>query len=102
MWYHTVVGKERCPIADTWGQTETGVHMIAPLPGASPTKPGSCTLPWPGIIADIVNEDGSPVRDSNGGLLVIKKPFPSLARTIAGDPERFQRTYFPENLGGYY
>src|SRR5690606_26765142 len=87
MWYHTVVGKERCPIADTWWQTETGVHMIAPLPGAVPTKPGSCTLPLPGIMADIVNEDGSPVRDSNGGLLVIRKPFPSLARTIAGDPD---------------
>lgn len=102
MWYHTMVGKERCPIADTWWQTETGSHMIAPLPGAVPTKPGSCTLPLPGIMADIVNEDGSPVEGTGGGLLVIKKPFPSLARTIAGDPDRFQQTYFPDSLGGYY
>ena len=102
MWYHTTVGKERCPIADTWWQTETGAHMIAPLPGAIPTKPGSCTLPLPGIMADIVDEEGQPVAGTGGGFLVIKKPFPSLARTIAGDPERFQQTYFPSNLGGFY
>jgi len=102
MWYYTAVGKERCPIADTWWQTETGVHMIAPLPGAIPTKPGSCTLPLPGIMADIVDENGAPVKGTGGGFLVIKKPFPSLARTIAGDPERFQQTYFPDNLGGFY
>lgn len=102
MWYHTAVGKERCPITDTWWQTETGSHMIAPLPGAVPTKPGSCTLPLPGIMADIVDEDGKPIQGTGGGLLVIKKPFPSLARTIAGDPDRFQKTYFPDNLHGYY
>jgi len=102
MWYYTAVGKERCPIADTWWQTETGVHMIAPLPGAIPTKPGSCTLPLPGIMADIVDENGNPVEGTGGGFLVIKQPFPSLARTIAGDPERFQQTYFPDNLGGFY
>jgi acetyl-CoA synthetase len=102
MWYHTVVGKERCPIADTWWQTETGSHMIAPLPGAIAAKPGSCTLPLPGIMADVVNEDGSAVSGTEGGLLVIKKPFPSLLRTIWNDPDRFQRTYFPSTLPGYY
>ncbi len=102
MWYYDTVGRKSCPIADTWWQTETGSHMIAPLPGAIPAKPGSCTLPLPGIIADIVNEDGSPVESDSGGLLVIKKPFPSLLRTIWGDPERFRRSYFPEALGGYY
>jgi acetyl-CoA synthetase len=102
IWYHTVVGKERCPIADTWWQTETGSHMIAPLPGAIAAKPGSCTLPLPGIMADVVNEDGSAVCGTEGGLLVIKKPFPSLLRTIWNDPDRFQRTYFPITLPGYY
>src|SRR5450830_402197 len=102
MWYHKVVGKERCPIADTWWQTETGSHMIAPLPGAIAAKPGSCTLPLPGIMADVVNEDGSAVSGTEGGLLVIKKPFPSLLRTIWNDPDRFQRTYFPNTLPGYY
>ena len=102
MWYYETVGRKSCPIADTWWQTETGSHMIAPLPGAIPAKPGSCTLPLPGIIADIVNEDGSPVESGSGGLLVIKKPFPSLLRTIWNDPGRFQRGYFPEALGGYY
>jgi acetyl-CoA synthetase len=102
MWYHQTVGKGRCPITDTWWQTETGAHMIAPLPGAVATKPGSCTLPLPGIIADIVNEDGSRVDGTEGGLLVIKKPFPSLLRNIWGNPERFQRGYFPETLPGYY
>ena len=102
MWYYTMVGKERCPVADTWWQTETGAHMIAPLPGAVPTKPGSCTLPLPGIMADIVDEDGQPIQGTGGGLLVIKKPFPSLARTIAGDAERFKASYFPDNLHGYY
>ncbi|HEX5538609.1 MAG TPA: acetate--CoA ligase, partial [Methylophilaceae bacterium] len=101
MWYYQVVGKERCPIADTWWQTETGAHMIAPLPGAVAAKPGSCTLPLPGILADVVNEDGSPV-ESGGGLLVIKKPFPSLLRTIWGNDDRFRRGYFPETLPGYY
>ena len=102
MWYFEVVGQGRCPIADTWWQTETGAHMIAPLPGAIPTKPGSCTLPLPGIMADIVHEDGSPVEGTGGGLLVVKKPWPSMIRTIWGDPERFQRGYYPDTLPGYY
>lgn len=102
MWYHRVIGGERCPIADTWWQTETGAHMIAPLPGAIATKPGSCTLPLPGIIADIVNDNGEPVGHNQGGNLVIKKPWPSMIRTIWGDDARFARSYFPEKLNGYY
>jgi acetyl-CoA synthetase len=102
MWYYEVVGQGRCPIADTWWQTETGAHMIAPLPGAVPTKPGSCTLPLPGIMVDVVHEDGSPVEGTGGGLLVVKKPWPSMIRTIWGDPTRFQRGYYPDTLPGYY
>ncbi len=102
MWYYEVVGGSRCPIVDTWWQTETGSHMIAPLPGAVAIKPGSCTLPLPGIMADIVNEDGSPVEGTGGGLLVIKKPWPSMIRTIWGNPDRFKRGYYPDALGGYY
>ncbi len=102
MWYHTVVGQERCPIVDTWWQTETGCHMIAPLPGAVPTKPGSCTLPIPGIQAAIVNEAGDEVHDQHGGFLVIKRPFPSQIRTIWGDPERYRKAYFPDEMRGYY
>jgi acetyl-CoA synthetase len=102
MWYYEKIGHSRCPIVDTWWQTETGSHMVAPLPGAVATKPGSCTLPLPGIMADVVHEDGSPVTDNSGGLLVIKRPFPSLLRTIWGNPERFKRGYFPEGLGGNY
>jgi len=102
MWYHTVVGQERCPIVDTWWQTETGSHMIAPLPGAVPLKPGSCTLPVPGIQAAIVNEAGDEVHDQHGGFLVIKKPFPSQIRTIWGDPERYKSSYFPTEMKGYY
>jgi acetyl-CoA synthetase len=102
MWYHEVVGQERCPIVDTWWQTETGSNMIAPLPGAVETKPGSCTLPLPGIMVDIVDEVGHPVEKGHGGFLVIKRPFPSQLRTLWGDPERFKKTYFPEELGGKY
>jgi len=102
MWYYETVGQSRCPIADTWWQTETGAHMIAPLPGAVPTKPGSCTLPLPGIMVDVVNEDGTPVEGTGGGLLVVKKPWPSMIRTIWGDPERFRRGYYPDTLPGYY
>ncbi len=102
IWYHEVVGQGRCPIVDTWWQTETGSAMIAPLPGAVATKPGSCTLPLPGIIADIVDESGAPVEPGKGGMLVIKKPFPSLVRTIWGDPERFKKAYFPEEFNGQY
>jgi len=102
MWYYTVVGKSRCPIVDTWWQTETGCHMIAPLPGAMPIKPGTCTLPLPGIMATIVNEAGDEVHDKHGGFLVIKKPFPSQIRTIWGDPERYKKGYFPEEMKGAY
>lgn len=102
MWYHKVVGGGRCPIVDTWWQTETGSHMIAPLPGAVPTKPGSCTLPLPGIMADIVDEVGVPVEKGNGGILVIKRPFPSQVRTLWGDPDRFVKSYFPDEFKGHY
>ena len=102
MWYHETVGGGRCPIVDTWWQTETGGHMITPLPGATPTKPGSATLPLPGIIADIVDETGHSVGKGKGGILVIKKPWPSMLRTIWGDPERFKKTYFPEDFQGKY
>ena len=101
MWYHEQVGGGRCPIVDTWWQTETGSHMIAPLPGAVPTKPGSCTLPLPGIMADIVDEAGMPV-ESGGGFLVIKRPFPSQVRTLWGDPDRFVKSYFPDEYQGRY
>jgi acetyl-CoA synthetase len=102
MWYYNVIGQERCPIVDTWWQTETGCHMIAPLPGAVPIKPGSCTLPIPGIEVAVVDETGHDVEGQHGGSLVIKKPFPSQIRTIWGDPERFKKNYFPEELHGYY
>lgn len=102
MWYHTVVGSERCPIVDTWWQTETGAHMLAPLPGAIDTKPGSCTMPLPGIMMDIVNEDGTHIEGTGGGLLVVKKPWPSMIRTIWKNPERFIKSYYPEELNGMY
>ncbi len=102
MWYYNTVGGARCPIVDTWWQTETGCHMIAPLPGAMPIKPGTCTLPLPGIMATIVNEAGDEVFDQHGGFLVIKKPFPSQIRTIWGDPERYKKGYFPEEMKGAY
>jgi len=100
MWYQQTVGGGRCPVVDTWWQTETGAHMIAPLPGAVPTKPGSCTLPLPGIMADVTDEHGGPVAKGHGGYLVIKRPFPFQLRTLWGDPERFKKTYFPQELGG--
>ena len=96
MWYHDKVGGSRCPIVDTWWQTETGSHMLAPLPGAVPAKPGSCTLPLPGIMADIVDEAGNSV-EKGGGFLVIKRPFPSQVRTLWGDPDRFVKSYFPDD-----
>jgi acetyl-CoA synthetase len=102
MWYHKVVGNERCPIVDTWWQTETGGHLITPLPGATPTKPGSCTLPLPGIITDIVDETGHSVGRGKGGILVIKRPWPSMIRTIWGDPERFKKSYYPDDFQGRY
>ena len=101
MWYYEVVGGSRCPIVDTWWQTETGSNMIAPLPGAVAIKPGSCTLPLPGIMVDVVDESGAAVDKTNGGFLVISRPFPSLLRTIWNDDERFKSTYFPEELGGH-
>ncbi len=94
MWYQQIIGGGRCPIVDTWWQTETGGFMITPLPGATPTKPGSATLPFPGIIADIVDLDGNPVPDNEGGYLVIRHPWPSMMRTVYGDPDRFRRTYW--------
>jgi acetyl-CoA synthetase len=100
MWYYQVVGGSRCPVVDTFWQTETGGHVITPLPGATPLVPGSCTLPLPGIMAAIVDEAGHDVPNGHGGMLVIKKPWPSMIRTIWGDPDRFKKSYFPEELGG--
>ena len=100
MWYYENVGGSRCPIADTFWQTETGGHMISPLPGATPMIPGSCTLPLPGIQAAIVDEAGHDVPNGNGGILVVKRPWPSMIRTIWNDPDRFVKSYFPEELGG--
>jgi acetyl-CoA synthetase len=94
MWYHNVIGGERCPIVDTWWQTETGGFMLTPLPGATPTKPGSATLPFPGILAEIVDLEGNPVGPNEGGYLVIKYPWPSMIRTVYGDDHRFRRTYW--------
>ena len=100
MWYYRNVGGERCPIVDTFWQTETGGHMITPLPGATPLVPGSCTLPLPGIMTAIVDEAGHNVPNGSGGMLVVKRPWPSMIRTIWGDPERFKKSYFPPELGG--
>ena len=100
MWYYENVGGSRCPIADTFWQTETGGHMISPLPGATPMIPGSCTLPLPGIMAAIVDEAGVDVPNGQGGILVVKRPWPSMIRTIWNDPDRFVKSYFPEELGG--
>jgi acetyl-CoA synthetase len=100
VWYYENVGGSRCPIVDTWWQTETGGHMITPLPGATPLVPGSCTLALPGIMAAIVDETGQDVPNGQGGILVVKRPWPSMIRTIWGDPERFKKSYFPEELGG--
>ena len=100
MWYYKNVGGERCPIVDTFWQTETGGHMMTPLPGATPLVPGSCTLPLPGIMAAIVDEVGADVPNGSGGMLVVKRPWPSMIRTIWNDPERFKASYFPPELGG--
>jgi acetyl-CoA synthetase len=101
-WYYQNIGGGRCPIVDTFWQTETGGHVITPLPGATPMVPGSCTLPFPGITAAIVDETGADVPNGSGGILVIKKPWPSMIRTIWGDPERFKKSYYPPELKGYY
>ena len=102
MWYYNTVGGGRCPIVDTWWQTETGGHMITPLPGVVALKPGSCTLPLPGIMADVVDETGQPVDRGKGGILVIKRPWPGMIRTIWGDPERFKKSYYPQDFKGKY
>jgi len=102
IWYYTTVGKSRCPIVDTWWQTETGSQLISPLPGVTPLKPGSATLPLPGIMADIVDETGHPVGKGKGGILVIKRPWPAMIRTIWGDPERYKKSYYPEDFKGKY
>ena len=100
MWYHENVGGNRCPIVDTFWQTETGGHMMTPLPGVTTLVPGSCTLPLPGIMAAIVDEAGHDLPNGQGGILVVKRPWPSMIRTIWGDPERFKKSYYPEELGG--
>jgi len=101
-WYHKHVGGSRCPIVDTFWQTETGGHMITPLPGVTPMVPGSCTLPFPGIQAAIVDEAGNDMPNGEGGILVVKKPWPSMIRTIWGDPERFVKSYYPNEFKGKY
>ena len=101
-WYHQHIGGGRCPVVDTFWQTETGGHMITPLPGATPLVPGSCTLPFPGIVAAVVDETGKDVPNGQGGILVVKKPWPSMIRTIYGDPERFKKSYYPADFQGRY
>jgi len=102
MWYHRVIGQERCPIVDTWWQTETGAIMMSPLPGVTATKPGSCTKPLPGVVPDVVTKDGKSLPDNAGGLLVMRQPWPSMLRTLYGDHERFVQTYFSEIPGCYF
>jgi acetyl-CoA synthetase len=102
MWYHKEIGKERCPIVDTWWQTETGGIMITPLPGATPTKPGTATLPFFGIAPDVVGSDGKPVPPNSGGFLVIREPWPSMIRTIWGDDERYRHQYWSQIDGAYF
>jgi acetyl-CoA synthetase len=102
MWYHRVIGKERCPIVDTWWQTETGSIMITPLPGATPTKPGSGTKPFPGISADVMTRDGKSVGANEGGYLVLTRPWPSMLRTIYGDDERYRQQYWSQIDGVYF
>ena len=96
MWYHEEIGHKRCPIVDTWWQTETGMIMIAPLPGAIPTKPGSATRPLPGVVAEVVDRQGQPVGANQGGFLVIKQPWPAMLRTIYGDDERYRQQYWSQ------
>jgi acetyl-CoA synthetase len=102
MWYREVIGRERCPIVDTWWQTETGMIMITPLPGAIPTKPGSATRPFPGVIVDVVTRQGEPVPAGSGGYLVIKRPWPAMLRTIFNDPDRYVSQYWSEIPGVYF
>lgn len=102
MWYHRVIGGERCPVVDTWWQTETGMIMISPLPGATPTVPGSATRPLPGVVPEIVTRDGKPVPVGSGGFLVIKQPWPAMLRTLYHDDDRYQSTYWSEVPGCYF
>lgn len=102
MWYHEHIGGERCPIVDTWWQTETGSIMISPLPGVTATKPGSATLPLPGVSAEVVDDQGQPVERGHGGLLVLREPWPSMLRTIYGDPDRFREVYWSRFDGLYF
>ena len=102
MWFHEQIGHGRCPIVDTWWQTETGAHMLTPLPGAIPTRPGSATVPFLGIVPEIVTKQGEPVPVGHGGLLVIRRPWPSMARSIWNDPERYRKTYWSEIAGAYF
>jgi acetyl-CoA synthetase len=101
-WYHRVIGKERCPIVDTWWQTENGSILISPMPGATPLKPGSATLPMPGVIADVVDFNGKSVGADHEGYLIVRKPWPSMMRTIWGDPERFKEQYWSKFPGNYF
>jgi acetyl-CoA synthetase len=101
-WYHSIIGKTRCPIVDTWWQTETGAIMITPLPGATPTKPGSGTRPFFGVVPEVVDKDGKPARAGDGGYLVIKKPWPSMLRTVWGDPDRYVEQYWRRFPGMYF
>ncbi len=101
MWYYTVIGQEKCPVIDTWWQTETGGHVITPLPGAGPIKPGSASLPFPGIVPAVLRENGSEAGTDEGGYLVIKRPWPGLMRGVYGDPKRFKETYFTRFPGVY-
>jgi acetyl-CoA synthetase len=102
MWYRDVIGHNRCPIVDTWWQTETGHIMLTPIPGAIATKPGSATKPFPGVVPEIVNMDGDPVPDGSGGFLVLKRPWPGMLRTIYGDPDRYVKQYFSQIRGTYF
>lgn len=102
MWYRSIIGHDRCPIVDTWWQTETGAMMITPIPGATPTKPGSCTKPLPGIKVEVVTREGEPVPAGSGGYLVIRKPWPSMLRGIYGDPERYKEQYWSQIPGSYF
>src|SRR5438034_1658721 len=102
MWYHEIIGKRKCPIVDTWWQTETGMIMISPLPGATPTTPGSATRPFPGVIVEVVTRKGEKVGTNTGGLLVIKRPWPAMLRTIYGDDERYRKQYWSEIENCYF
>jgi len=102
IWYREVIGGGRCPVVDTWWQTETGAIMVTPLPGATPTKPGSATLSLPGIKAEVLDKDGKPVPRGSGWKLFVTRPWPSMLRTVHGDPERYEKTYFSEIPGIYF